>query len=118
MISIFNSYVTFLREINIKFQIVLINKKLNLQNIFKNKDREDQIYNKYLQDMKIKLVKDEIFYTDYYIIVSIEKSDSIEDIDKTIYILKDCGCDVRRVWGKEILKSILYECINKEQLNG
>lgn len=118
MKNIFNSYITFLRDINIQFQIVLINKKLNLENIFKYKENENenQIYNDYLNDMKEKLKNDEIFYTNYYIVVSLNKNDNIEDIDRTINILKNCGCNVFRLKGKEKIEKMLYECINKENL--
>ena len=135
--KIINSYVTFLREINIDFQILLINKKLNIENIFnsdkfnnekyrnyledmriKLKDKfNNEKYRNYLEDMRIKLKEDKIIYTKYFIVVSLNKQEDIEDIDKSIFLLKNCGCNVYRLNKKRDIEEMLYECINKEELN-
>ncbi len=112
--NILNSYVSFLREMNVDFQILIINKKLKLDNIFSDNSKEK--YDKYLQDMRVKIKEDKIFYTKYYIVVALKKHDSIEEIDKIITLLKNCGCNVNRINTKKDIKNILYECINKEDV--
>ena len=115
--TIYNSYTTFLREINVGFQILVINKKLNLENIFNNQNTDSGKYDKYLQDMRVKIKEDKIFYTKYYIVVALNKQDNIEDIDKIVNLLKNCGCDVKRLDKKREIEYMLYECINKEDLS-
>lgn len=115
--TITNSYTTFLREINVDFQILVINKKLNIQNIFNNQNTNCGKYDKYLQDMRVKIKEDNIFYTKYYMVVALNKQDNIEDIDKSINLLKNCGCDVTRLDNKKEIEDMLYECINKEDLS-
>ena len=115
--TISNSYTTFLREINVGFQILVINKKLNLENIFNNQNTDSGKYDKYLQDMRVKIKEDNIFYTKYYMVVALNKQENIEDIDKSINLLKNCGCDVTRLDKKKEIEDMLYECINKEDLS-
>ena len=114
---IINSYITFLREINIDFQILLINKKLNIENIFNNDKLSNEKYGHYLEDMRLKLKEDKIIYTRYFIVVSLNKQEDIDDIDKSIFLLKNCGCNVYRLNKKRDIEEMLYECINKEELN-
>lgn len=115
--KIINSYITFLREINIDFQILLINKKLNIENIFNSDKLNNEKYGHYLEDMRLKLKEDKIIYTRYFIVVSLNKQEDIEDIDKSIFLLKNCGCNVSRLNKKRDIEEMLYECINKEELN-
>lgn len=68
--------------------------------------------------MRVKIRDDKIFYAKYYLIVALKKQEQIEDIDKIIYILKNCGCDVTRIKDKTKIKNFLYECINKEDIYG
>lgn len=112
--NILNSYVTFLREINIDFQILVINKKLNIENMFQNNNNE--IYNKYLENMRIKIKEDKIFCAKYYIVVSLKKQNNIDELDKAIGLLKNCGCNVSRLKNKKDIEELLYECINKEEI--
>ena len=115
--KIVNSYITFLREINIDFQILLINKKLNIENIFNSDKLNSEKYGHYLEDMRLKLKEDKIIYTRYFIVVSLNKQEDIDDIDKSIFLLKNCGCNVSRLNKKRDIEEMLYECINKEELN-
>lgn len=115
--NISNTYTTFLREINVDFQVLVINKKISLNNFFNSKN--SSINNeKYLHDMRVKIRDDKIFYAKYYLIVALKKQEQIEDIDKIIYILKNCGCDVTRIKDKTKIENFLYECINKEDIYG
>lgn len=115
--NISNTYTTFLREINVDFQVLVINKKISLNNFFNSKN--SSINNeKYLYDMRVKIRDDKIFYAKYYLIVALKKQEQIEDIDKIIYILKNCGCDVARIKDKTKIENFLYECINKEDIYG
>lgn len=68
--------------------------------------------------MRVKIRDDKIFYVKYYLIVALKKQEQIEDIDKIIYILKNCGCDVTRIKDKTKIENFLYECINKEDIYG
>lgn len=68
--------------------------------------------------MRVKIRDDKIFYEKYYLIVALKKQEQIEDIDKIIYILKNCGCDVTRIKDKTKIENFLYECINKEDIYG
>ena len=114
--NISNSYTTFLREIQIDFQILIINKKLDIESIFNNDKYESDISNKYLEDMRVQMKQDNIFYTKYYIVVALSKKDDINEIDKTINLIKNCGCGVERIKSKKNLENLLYECINKENI--
>lgn len=114
--NISNSYITFLREINIDFQILVINKKLSLEKFF-NIDNLNDKYDKYLKDMRVQLKEDKIFYAKYYLIVALKKQENIEDIDKIVGLLKNCGCNINRINNRDDIQDLLYECINKEDIN-
>lgn len=113
--NISNSYITFLREINVDFQILVINKKLSLENFFNN-DEYSNKYDKFLHDTRVKLKEDKIFYSRYFVVVALKKQENIEDIDKVIGLLKNCGCSVNRLENKKDIQDLLYECINKEEV--
>lgn len=115
--TISNAYTTFLREIDIDFQILVINKQLNIENILNNTDGYSQEYERYLEDMRVKIKEDKIFYTKYYLVVALTKQDDITEIDKTVNLLKNCGCGVVRLNQKRDIEELLYECINKEDIN-
>jgi hypothetical protein len=115
--TISNSYTTFLREINVDFQILVINKKLNIESILNDKNKDSVKYDKYFQDMRIKIKEDNIFYTKYYVVVALNKQENIEEIDKIINLIKNCGSDVARLQYKKEIEQMLYECINKEDLS-
>lgn len=66
--------------------------------------------------MKVKLKEDRIFYSRYFIVVALKKQENIEDIDKVIGLLKNCGCNVKRLNKKKDIQDLLYECINKEDI--
>ena len=68
--------------------------------------------------MRVKIRDDKIFYAKYYLVVALKFQEQIEDIDKIIYILKNCGCDVTRIKDKTKIENFLYECINKEDIYG
>ena len=78
--TISNSYTTFLREINVDFQILVINKKLNIESILNDKNKDSVKYDKYFQDMRIKIKEDNIFYTKYYVVVALNKQENIEEM--------------------------------------
>ena len=63
--------------------------------------------------MRVKIKDDKLYYSKYYIIVALKKQDQVENIDKMIGIFKNCGCNVKRIIGKNEIELILYECINK-----
>ena len=79
-----------------------------MENFFTNDDI-DLKYDKYLKDMRVKINEDNIFYSKYYIVVALKKQENIEEIDKVVSLLKNCGCDVIRLDKKY---DILLYCIN------
>ena len=66
---------------------------------------------------KVKIKEDKIFYTKYYLVVALNKQDNVEDVDKVINLVKNCGCDIHRLNNKKEIKEMLYECINNEDLS-
>lgn len=124
--KIVDIYVEFLKEINVEFQILLINKKLNIDEyvnkyfskIENDKILEKELYNKYIIDLKNKLTQEKIYNTKYYIIVSLNVNDStkIEDVDNIMEKLNKIGCKVKRLNKKSDYTKILYETLNKESI--
>ena len=113
--NISSVYTTFLREINVDFQVLVINKKIDFNQVF-NSNKFNQINSKYFSDMRVKIKDDKIYYSKYYLIVALKKQDQVENIDKMIDIFKNCGCNVKRIIGKNEIELILYECINKREI--
>lgn len=74
-------------------------------------------YAKYLKDMRVKLKEDKIFYAKYFLVVALKKQDNIEDVDKIVGLLKNCGCDINRIKNRDDIQDLLYECINKEDIS-
>lgn len=113
-----------LKQVNFDFQILMLNSKLNIEKYINNlisqtnisKLENINLKNNYIKDIKEKLIKEKIYETDYYIIISITYDTSIEikDVDNVINKLKKIGCDVKKVKGKNNLEKLMYRCINKE----
>lgn len=120
-------YVEFLRELNLDFQILVVNRKMNVSryldeytnnlNLMSN-DMLINIYSKYIEEIRKKIIDEEIYETKYYIIVSIRDSNlqTVEDVDKIIYKFNKIGCEVKKINSKRKYEEVLYECVNKENL--
>lgn len=121
--NILTVYKELLRQVNFDFQILMLNSKLNVDNYIKtliSKTNISQVENiklknKYIKDIKAKLIKENIYETDYYIIISItyNMNTKITSIDNIIKKLNKIGCATRKVYGKNNLIDLLYRCINK-----
>lgn len=116
-------YKELLRQVNFDFQILMINSKLNIDKYIQNiisrtnisKIENIELKNKYIKDIKEKLIKENIYEKDYYIIISISYNTccNISSIDNVIKKLNKIGCTTKKVSGKNNLKKLLYKCINK-----
>lgn len=125
--SIISIYTEFLREFDFSFQIFIQNQKLdvdeyieNYVKFFKNDNKsQNNIFSEYLHDIKNKLLSEKIYTSIYYIIVSIENDKvNIFDLDTIIYKLNETGVKTKRVNNKNDLTTILYQCVNKENIKG
>lgn len=121
--NILTVYKELLKQVNFDFQILMLNSKLNVDNYIKSLVSQTNISqvenatlkNKYISDIKEKLVKENIYETDYYIVISMtyNMNTNILAIDNVIKKLNKIGCAAKRVYGKENLMDLLYGCINK-----
>ncbi|MEG0872538.1 MAG: hypothetical protein RSE00_01560 [Clostridia bacterium] len=125
--SILTTYMEFLRELNVDFQILVMNKKLDIS-LYKKEymkpialsknSKLTEVYKKYTADTLEKLKGENIFTTTYYIIVSqdVEKEFCLEEIDITMFKLKNIGCGIKRIIEDLEIEAILYRSINKEDI--
>ena len=119
-LNIINIYNQFLRLCNFNFEILILNKRLDIEKYIKeyyfnySKISED-IYLKYIQDISNKLRQEDMYETKMYIIVSdnFKVKSSIGDYEKVIYRLDEIGCKVRKINTKKEYEELLYKCINK-----
>lgn len=126
--NILMNYTEVLKELDVGFQILIINKRLdvlkyidnikelNIKNISKNK--MNIFYEEYMKDLKKLLNKANIYETKYYLVFSIDvtKEKEIESIENCIFRLNKVGCYVSKLRGVDNIKNMLYECINKEHI--
>lgn len=72
--------------------------------------------NKYLASLKEQLENQEIYTTQYYIVVSFNREEivNISNIDSCIKKLNSIGCFTQRLNTKIDIENLLYESINKE----
>ena len=121
--NITNIYTEFLRELEIEFQILVSNQKLDVEKYIKDfmqfidiDKNMSEIYVEYIEDIKKKLYDEQLYNTKYYIITYI-KNTSIKkekEIMATLCKLKQIGCNVKRIIGRNNLLKIMYNSINKE----
>lgn len=121
--EIINKYIEFLREIDLKIKIFIINKQFNIkkyieENIEKPKENNDilrNIYKVYIDNMEKKLTEEKMYNTEYYIVISVEENKNL-DFENSIYKLDDIGCKVKKVTNEDELRKFVYECINKKYI--
>lgn len=121
--NILTVYKELLRQVSFDFQILILNSKLDVDSyintyIYQNdfsQIENMQLKNKYIQDIKEKLIKENIYEIDYYIVISVvyNMNININSIDNVIKKLDKVGCVTTKVCGKKKLRDLLYKCINK-----
>ncbi|MCX8075149.1 MAG: hypothetical protein N2749_06145 [Clostridia bacterium] len=120
--KVITKYIQFLRNIDMRFQILIRNEQIeiqnyydiDLQNIVVN-EKTKLIYKEYIEDM-IKILREEqIYISKYYLIVSLNMKNetNILQVDECIYLLEQTGCIVRKMECIKQIKKFLYGCINK-----
>lgn len=113
-------YKEFLRQVNFRFQVLIINKEYNLKEyldeIINNELKGLELYNNYILDMENKFKKESIFESFYYIIISSNKDNSfkVDNVENSLKILEKIGCKVEKVKNRNALINILNKSINKE----
>lgn len=119
--EIINKYTEFLRQVDLKLKIFVINKQFDVkkyieENIQKPKENNDvlnNIYKIYIDNMQKKLTEEKMYNTEYYIAISIEENKNI-DFENSLYKLNDIGCKVQKITDEEELKKFVFQCINKK----
>lgn len=117
-------YKELLRQVNFDFQIIMLNSKLNIdqyiEQLIKKMDiakiKNISLKNKYVEDIKSKLLKENIYETDYYIAISISGNTNLDiyAIDNVIKKLERIGCATKRIYGRNKLQDLLYRGIHKQ----
>jgi len=123
--NILTVYKEFFKQINFDFQILILNSKLNVDKYIEKLIAKTNIYqvenidlkNKYINDIKQKLLREKIYESDYYIIISLSYNSNLDiySIDNVIKKLNKIGCNTKKIFGKNKLEKIMYRCINKEK---
>ena len=121
--NILTIYKELLKQVNFDFQIVMLNSKLDIDLYVQNlvtqtgilQVKNMNLKNKYINDIKDKLIKENIYETDYYIAISISynMNTNFTSIDNVIKKLDKIGCTTKKVCGKNNLQNLLFKCINK-----
>lgn len=121
--NILTIYKELLKQVNFDFQILMLNSKLDIDLYVQNLVTQTGILqvenmnlkNKYINDIKEKLIKENIYETDYYIAISISynMNTNFTSIDNVIKKLNKIGCTTKKVCGKNNLQNLLFKCINK-----
>ena len=123
--NILNLYSEFLRELNFDFQIFISNKRINVDkyiNNLKNSINKSgskhyiKLKDEYLASIARELENQDIYTTKFYIVISFprDKDIDIASLDTIVRKLDSIGCKTKRIVSKVKLKSLLYECINKD----
>ena len=121
--NILTIYKELLKQVNFDFQILMLNSKLDIDLYVQNlvtqtgilQVKNMNLKNKYINDIKDKLIKENIYETDYYIAISISynMNTNFTSIDNVIKKLDKIGCTTKKVCGKNNLQNLLFKCINK-----
>lgn len=126
--EILTNYTEVLKELDIGFQILVINKKIDIARYIENtkelniksisKNKMNAFYEEYMNDLEELLNKANIYETKYYLVFSIDitKEKELENIENSILRLNKIGCYISRLKGVDNIKRMLYECINKENI--
>lgn len=118
--NIINVYNQILRECEFNVQIIISNKKLNIQNYIEKylqykKNIPYSMYKLYMEDIREKLDKENIYETQILIsfIESAKEETKCDNFEKIIYKLEEIGCKIKKISNKKEYESILYEFLNK-----
>lgn len=119
-LNMVEKYKEFLRELTFNIQILVVNKKLNLDLYIKkhltcDRNIPRDMYIRYVEELKKEIYEENIFESNMYIIVSetVQEKTKIEEITRVIYKLEELGCKVERVLKKEEIQEIIYNSLNK-----
>lgn len=119
-LNMVEKYKEFLRELTFNIQILVVNKKLNLDLYIKkhltcDRNIPRDMYIRYVEELKKEIYEENIFESNMYIIVSetVQEKTKIEEITRVIYKLEELGCKVERVSKKEEIQEIIYNSLNK-----
>ena len=119
-LNIINIYNQFLRQTDFKIQILVSNRKLNIDeyvnNYLENNYKiDDSVFNMYIKDIKEKLKIENIYETKYYIIFSenFKESSKKDEYEKVIYKLEEVGCKIKKINNIKEYEKILYKHLNK-----
>lgn len=105
---------------NFEFQIIQINKKLNvekyIENLIKIADvsknmHTSGLYNEYFTQLKISLEESNIYTKEFFICISY--NGKIEDVERILNKLSKLGLVIERITDTLKLKNILYCTLNK-----
>jgi len=119
MDNILNTYIEFLRSMNIDYQIYMENTKVNMNDYFNHIVLTDQNANKeklariYKGELENFFNDNNIYIFNYYIVLTIDIKDNLDEITKDIYNLEKIGLCIIKLEGKENLNSFIYSKINK-----
>lgn len=117
--NIINVYTEFLRSMNSDFQIYIENLEVNINDYFSNISFDDNNVNKnklakiYKSELEKVLNEDNIYICNYYIVLTIENKNKLEEISKNIYNLSKIGLSIEKIEGKLNLDNFLYLKANK-----
>jgi len=117
--NIITLYTEFLRSMNCDFQIYIENTEVNINNYFNNIILDDTNVNKnklekiYKSELEKSLNDNNIYICNYYIVITVEDNNNLEEISKNIYGLCKIGVSIEKIEGKINLDNFLYSRANK-----
>lgn len=120
MQKIIQNYSEFLRSVNYNFQIFIENEEININSYFSNINIEENSNKKsiievYKKEFEKLLVKNSIYVSNYYIIVSLYEKESEAELNHLINNLNETGVTVEKLMKEEILEKFIYSKINMEK---
>lgn len=123
--NIISIYTQILREFTIPIQILVSNKRLEVENylstyfssttVFSSKIL-NLIYREYVNDMRKKLQEENIYESKYYISITVCPQQDMLEIERILYKLEKIGCRLEKIKNAMQLKKLLYEMIHKISL--
>ncbi len=120
--KVFRIYKEFLKEINFDFKIVIKNERIDIDKYIDNIDsktsievKNSSLYYEFITDLRKKLQKENLYERRCFIILSFcdEFKTDVDNVENLIQKLREIGCDVDKVYGKEEIEKIVFEFVNK-----
>ncbi len=113
ILEMLNKYEEFLRTINLEFQILIINKKINGKDYFLLKQNESsddlktKLTEEYINNLDKLLNGKDILNYEYYLIIKSIKE--VENVEKYILSFETIGINVEYLNSKEELQKLIIE---------